>query len=166
MNETQLEENLLWSDHYYLTREVIKDYVYNTGCLNDDLDYLMENQDNIGNNFSQLTGNKKAGKELTALLKEHISIAVQIVQAASAGKDTSVLYKQWQDNAIHIAHVYHQYNKKLNEKKMREMMLMHLSTTLDEATAIINKNCKDANEKGEVALNHIHMMSQYISSKF
>ena len=160
------EQDRLWSTHYWYTREVIKDYVYNTGCFNTDLNALMENQDNLGNNFANLTGNKRAGPKLTALLKIHINIAVQIVVAASKGQDISVLNAQWMTNATNIAHVYHKYWDRISERKMNNSMQIHLTTTLAEAVAIINKNCEDSYVTGEKALEHINMMADYIGSKF
>src|SRR2546423_1706491 len=108
-NKLLKEMDRLWQSHYWLTREVIQAYVYNTGCFNSVLNALLENQDDLGNNFSKLTSNKAAGAELTPLLKEHINIAVQIVVAASKGQDIKKLYAQWSENGTHIAHVYHKY---------------------------------------------------------
>lgn len=160
------EMDRLWDYHYWQTRELIKDYVYNTKCFDADLEALMENQDNLGNNFSKLTHNKQAGVKLTKLLKEHINLAIQIVVAANSKMDITQLNKLWQQNASQIAHLYHNTWDRINEKKMNRHMQEHLTTTLDEASAIINKDCVQSYEKGEIALEHIHKMSDYIADKF
>lgn len=160
------QQDRLWSDHYWLTRQLIQSYVYNTNCFNTDLEVLMQNQVDLGDNFAKLTHNKKSGEKLTSLLKEHINIAVQIVVAASSNKDITELNKKWQQNASDIAKLYHNTWDRINEKKMNRHMQMHLSTTLDEAVAILEKNCVLSSEKGQIALNHIHKMVDYIGDSF
>jgi len=156
----------LWTAHFWLTREVVTDATYGIPCLNEDLAALYQNQKDLGHNFGELTKNREAGEKLAHLLKEHIRIAVEIVQAAIAGKDILNLYAEWKYNASEIAETYHKYNKKLKYKEMNKMMQEHLSTTLNEAVAIITKECKESRERGDIALEHIIHMADYINSKF
>ena len=160
------EMDSLWQSHYWYTRQVIRDAVSNSPCLNVDLDALYENQDDLGANFAKLTDNKKAGTKLTAALKEHITIAVNIVLAAIKGEDIKKLYAQWQVNASEIAEIYHHYNHCIKFKTMNKHMQEHLDTTLAEAVAIIEGNCAESYETGEVALAHVRVMAAYIASKF
>lgn len=162
----KLEQDRLWADHYYLTRQVIRDAVNKDPCLDVDLKALYQNQKDLGRNFGMLTGNRGAGDKLAAELKYHIDIAVKIVTTAIQGKPVDKLYADWQQNAIAIAKIYHRYNKSIEFDEINHMMQEHLSTTLAEAVAIIQKNCAESQAKGQAALNHIRMMSSYINSNF
>jgi hypothetical protein len=166
ISELKLQEDRLWGTHYWNTREVIRDAVNSDQCLEVDLNSLYDNQIDIGTNFGELTKNKKAGRALSKALKIHIDIAVQIVLAAIKGESIENLYLKWQENASDIARVYHKYHHEIKYKKMNKMMQIHLETTLAEATAIIEKDCVKSYETGEIALNHIYMMSDYILSTF
>jgi hypothetical protein len=156
---------LLWSSHYYLTREVIRDAATNSPCLNEDVKALLQNQQDLGDSFASLT-NKKAGKRLAKALTEHINIAIEIVTASIKKQPTDQLVANWQSNASDIAKIYNKYNSKIKYSKMNETMQVHLNTTLAEATAILKGQCAASQSAGQVALNHINMMSAYISSSF
>lgn len=162
----ELQQDRLWSSHYWLTREVIRDAASKSPCLDADVAALMNNQKELGSNFAALTNNSKAGRELAKELTTHIEIAIEIVKMAIAGKNTDDLYKKWQANATQIAKIYNKYNRKIRLSKIDHMMQKHLSTTLAEAVAIIKGKCKDSQKLGYAALEHIQDMSDYINSKF
>lgn len=154
-----------WNDHFWLTREVIKAAVSKDKCFNQSLEELMQNQVNLGIIFSQLVIDDNA-MEITNLLKEHIRIAVNIVSASINKSNTDNLVKSWFSNAKDIAVCYNRYNSGINYVVMKEMMEMHLTTTLHEATSVIKGDCVGARENGRIALLHIREMAEYINSKF
>lgn len=160
--KTQMDR--YWNSHFWWTKIVITSAVKADPCLASNLEYLYENQSDIGGNFGRLVHSKKAAKELTAALKVHITIAVEIVVAAIAGDQPLVeeLYRKWQTNASEIARIYARWGSKISYKRMNKLMQEHLATTLAEAVAIIGGDCENANEKVEVALAHIWMMSDYL----
>jgi len=165
-DDLKLQQYRLWNDHYWYTRQVIRDAVNRSNCLDVDLKALYENQINLGKNFANLTDNKKAGKKLAEELTIHITIAVEIVVAAINNQPIDELYKKWQENATDIAGVYHKYHNCIRFKKINRLMQEHLETTLAEAVAIIGGNCEASYEAGENAQEHALMMSDYINSKF
>jgi hypothetical protein len=156
----------LWSSHYWLTREVIVDAVAaaasENNCLTVNLDQLYNNQDELGANFARIVHCPKAGVKLAAALREHIRIAVLIVEAAIAGQPIDALYKLWQVNAEVIAGIYTKYGCTVNFRRMSELMQEHLKTTLNEAVAIIERDCALSASTGNIALKHIYMMSDYL----
>lgn len=162
----KVEHGMLWVDHFYLTRQVIRDAVAGSVCLGAELNELLKNQENIGNNFAEMTRHRDAGNVLTVLLKQHIQIAVEIVKAAIAGQSIDNLNAQWKNNGNEIAACYHKYNYHIPYEEMSKMMQDHLKTTLDEAVAIIQKNCDQSVVKGDIALAHLKHMAHYINSKF
>lgn len=157
---------LLWSDHYYLTRQVIVAAVHQLSCLQQNLNSLYDNQRALGVNFTELTCCKKAGTELTAELIVHINIAVQIVTAAINNQPTDVLYASWLQNANRIAAIYHRHNRCIKLVEITHHMIMHLETTLQEAVAVIQKDCEASETAGATALTQIQEMALYIARAF
>src|SRR5215472_11252928 len=73
----------LWTDHVVWTRDYIVAAVSDQPDAKAAATRLMKNQEDIGTAIAQFYG-KAAGDQLTTLLKEHISIAVDIIKAAKA----------------------------------------------------------------------------------
>jgi len=67
-------------------------------------DRLFKNQENIGNAIVPFY-NKEAGEKLTTILKEHISLAANIVTAAKSNNKAKLdeEMKKWYKNADDIA---------------------------------------------------------------
>lgn len=162
--DIKLMNDRLWADHFWYTEIVILDAISNSPCLGVHLEALMENQDNLGDLFAKVTGNRRAGEELTSALKEHINIAVELVQAAIAKKDTKEIYKRWQQNADVVSEIYHKYNRRIPLLSMKRMMQQHLETTLAEAVGYISGDCTAGYEAGEKALDHVRMMAQFLNN--
>jgi hypothetical protein len=75
-------------------------------------------------------------------LKEHITIAVDVIKAAKAG-DKAGQQKadgRWQQNAVQIADFLAKANSNWPRQTLVDMMKMHLSTTTDEVVARLTKN--------------------------
>src|SRR5262245_32621809 len=93
----------LWEDHVAWTRLYIVSVV--AGLPNKDATAirLLQNQTDIGNAIKPFYGDA-AGEKLTALLKDHILIAAELIEAAKAGqtdkKDDAV--RRWQANGDEI----------------------------------------------------------------
>ncbi len=93
-----LKEGLrrLWADHVIWTR----DYVVAAIAESPDADAvatrLLKNQEDIGNAMVPFYG-KKGGHALTDLLKQHITIAVELIEAAKSGDEDKFADadKQW-----------------------------------------------------------------------
>jgi len=74
----------LWTDHVVWTRDYIIAAVGDQPDAKAAANRLMKNQEDIGNAVATFYG-APAGQQLTTLLKEHITIAVDLIQAAKAG---------------------------------------------------------------------------------
>jgi hypothetical protein len=79
---------------------------------------------------------------LTTLLKQHISIAGELVAAAAAGNTTKATAadKRWHDNAVAIATFLSGANPNWPQATLVDMLNKHLMLTSQEATARIKKN--------------------------
>jgi hypothetical protein len=145
----------LWEDHITYTRNVIISFELNepgAGVVLPDLstvvDRLLQNQVDIGNAIKPYYG-EDAGNQLTALLKEHITGAADVLTALKTNNRAalSAALAAWYANAHDIAVFLSNANPKhwpLSE--MDQMMKDHLDATTEEAVAR-----HEANWSGDVA---------------
>src|SRR5436190_12463152 len=94
----------LWTDHVVWTRDYIVAAVGDQPDASAAAARLMKNQEDIGAAVAGYYG-KAAGDQLTALLKQHISIAVDLIKAAKAGNkaEQSAQDAKWHQNGEEIA---------------------------------------------------------------
>jgi hypothetical protein len=156
----------LWEDHITWTRLAIVSFAADLPDFNATAGRLLENQDDIGDAIKPYYG-KRAGEQLTALLKEHITGAVELLKAAKAGDDAR--FKQandaWYRNGDEIARFLNKANPKyLRLGKVRALMRGHLDQTLEEAAARLKGDfAADIRAYDEIH-RHILMMSDALSS--
>ena len=126
----------LWEDHVTWTRLAIVTFADGSPGLDATAARLMKNQEDIGDAIRPFYGNA-AGRHLTALLKDHIGIAVELLVAAKAG-DQQAFDKAntaWYANADDIADFLAAANPThWPRSEMRAAMRGHLDQTLDEAS--------------------------------
>ena len=132
----------LWEDHVTWTRVYIIAALADLPEADIAAQRLLQNQTDIGNAVKPFYGDK-AGDQITALLKDHILIAADLLTAAKAG-DTAGFEdanRRWYENADDIAAFLHSANPdNWPLKEMQTMMKDHLDLTLEEATARLNED--------------------------
>ena len=79
----------LWEDHITWTRLAIVSFAAGLPDLQATEDRLLANQKDIGDAIKPYYG-RKAGNELTRLLREHITGAVALLQAAKSGDQAAI----------------------------------------------------------------------------
>jgi hypothetical protein len=130
----QMAMRKLWEDHITWTRVFI---ISTLGGLPDRdaaTQRLLQNQVDIGNAIKAYYSDA-AGEKLTALLKEHITTAAEVVAAAKAGDKTKLdeANKRWVANADQIADFLSGANSaNWRAAEMRSMMHDHLNLTTRE----------------------------------
>lgn len=131
----------LWEDHITWTRNVIICLVDSAPGGEQAVKRLMNNQEDIGNAIKPYYGDE-AGNKLTELLKSHIAISADVVNAAKAGNKTMLdeANKNWYANADEISSFLSTANPAWGIEEMNTMMHDHLKLTTDEAVARIKKN--------------------------
>jgi hypothetical protein len=127
----------LWEDHITWTRLFIVSFAAGLPDTDATAQRLLQNQTDLGNAIKPFYGDA-AGGQLTALLREHILIAADLLKAAEAGDSAGVnnASARWYANADEIATFLHRANPDewpLDEMKL--MMRKHLDLTLAEAVA-------------------------------
>ena len=133
----------LWEDH------VIYTHLYVISALGDQPNAdilakrLLRNQDDIGNAIKPYYGNA-AGAKLTAILRDHILIAAEVVKAAKMNNsdDLKTSSKKWRDNAVELATFLSSANPNWSKDKIQKMLFMHLDLTTNNVVARLHKDWK------------------------
>ena len=130
----------LWEDHIVWTRQSIVSAATLPGDLADigpTTDRLLANQVDIGNALKPFYG-EAAGDQVTALLRDHILTAAELIAAAKAGDAPGVesASAAWYANAHDIAVALNGLNPDhWDLADLDAMMKDHLDLTLEEAVA-------------------------------
>jgi hypothetical protein len=127
----------LWEDHITFTRLFIVSTFGNLPDQGATAERLLQNQDDIGDAIKPFYGDA-AGEQLSALLRDHILIAAEILQAAKNGDNAAFedAVTRWYANAEDIAVFLNSANpENWPLVEMKAMMREHLDLTLEEATA-------------------------------
>jgi hypothetical protein len=147
----------LWEDHITYTRNFIISSLAGLEDAGKIAERLLRNQDDIGNAIKPVYG-PEAGAKLTALLRDHILIAADVVKAAKAGAtaDLEAANKKWYANADEIATFLSGANPNWDRAKMTDMLHKHLEYTTQEVVSRLKKDWAgdiEAYDKG-----HEHML--------
>lgn len=126
----------LWSDHVIWTRQYIVAAVAGTPDAGAAAARLLRNQEDIGSAVAGFYG-QDAGDALTALLKRHVTIAVDLVEAAKNGNKIAfgIRDMQWTKNARDIASFLSKANPYWPRKDVLDLIELHLDLTKREAVA-------------------------------
>jgi hypothetical protein len=138
----RMDMRKLWEDHITWTRLAIISLEGGTPDTDATVGRLLRNQVDIGNAIKPFYGTA-AGDALTALLREHILVAADVIAAAKAGDSAGLAAAQarWVTNADQIAVFLHRANPRFWPlEEMRTMMHGHLALTTDEAVAHLQGN--------------------------
>lgn len=130
----------LWSDHVFWTRQYVVAAVGGAPDVKAAAGRLLKNQDDIGNAIVPFY-KQEAGTKLTGLLKQHILIAVDMIEAAKAG-DTGKFQaedQKWTRNAEEIATFLSGANPHWPRKDVLDLLNLHLTLTKDEVVARLEK---------------------------
>ncbi len=155
--ELRVAMRQLWDDHMVYTRTYIISSLAGLEDTGKMAERLLKNQDDIGNAIKPIYG-EAAGNKLTALLRDHILIAADIVAAAKAGDNDAVAKGQvrWRANADDIAVFLSSANPNWKLDDMKNMLYKHLATTTNEVVSFLRKDWPS--EIGAYDEGHAHMM--------
>ncbi|MGD9890795.1 MAG: hypothetical protein AB7R89_05185 [Dehalococcoidia bacterium] len=127
----------LWEDHIVWTRMYLVSAIAELPDTQATAERLLRNQTDIGDAIRPYYGDA-AGDQLTALLRDHILIAVDLVAAAKAGDTARLAGEQsrWEANADAIGAFLNDTNPRhWPRDEMAAMMRTHLEVTAAEALA-------------------------------
>ena len=162
----------LWEDHVTWTRLYIVSALAGLPDKDATAKRLLQNQTDLGNAIKPFYGDE-AGAKLTALLRDHILIATELIDAAKAGdrgkQDGATA--RWQSNADDIAAFLSGANPKgWPPAEARKMMREHLDLTTEEVVAHLKKDWTASiasyDKVHEQILHMADMLSSGIADQF
>ena len=134
----------LWVDHVVWTRQYVTSAIAGAPDAEAAAGRLLKNQEDIGNAVVPFYG-EEAGAAVTGVLKEHIMIAVDLIDAAL--KDDKDRFndadQRWDANAAEIAALLSSVNPYWPEKDVQDLLSLHLALTRREAVARLEGNWQD-----------------------
>jgi hypothetical protein len=156
----------LWEQLVAWTRMAIVSFAAGNPDLSMTEERLLRNQVDIGNAIKPYYG-RAAGEKLTALLHDHITGAVALLQAAKSGDDAAIAAAKdaWYLNGRQVADFLSSANpQNWPRGAVRSMMKTHLDQTLDEATAQLGGDYAASIRDYDAIEDHILEMADTLSS--
>jgi hypothetical protein len=153
----------LWSQHMEWTYATVSAFVADSPGFDASVNRLLRNQKDIGKAIKPFYG-RAAANELTALLTEHIELAVPVLVAAKSGDDVALdaAVADWYRNARQIGRFLAKANPAW--KDARGMMRTHITQTIayasDQLQGDYAKSIKDYDE----AEHHMLMLANELSA--
>lgn len=147
----------LWEDHITWTRNYIISAMADLEDAGKVAERLLKNQNDIGDAIKPIYGDE-AGKRLSALLRDHILVATEVVKAAKMGnsEELTKANKKWYANADDIAAFLSSANPNWPKQVLVDMLHKHLEYTTGEVVSRLKKDWAadiDFYDKG-----HIHIL--------
>jgi len=155
--ELRMDMRKLWEDHIIYTRNYIISALADLEDVGKIAERLLKNQDDLGNAIKPYYGDE-AGNKLSALLRDHIVIATEVVKAAKMGNNEELTknQKKWYGNADDIAVFLSGANPNWPKQALTDMLYKHLELTTGEVVSRLKKDWAadiEAYDKG-----HLHML--------
>ena len=154
----------LWADHVVWTRQYVVAAVGDAPDTEAAAGRLLKNQEDIGGAVVPYYG-EAAGTALTDLLKQHILIAVDLIEAAKAGDDEKFQAEdaKWTKNAEQIADLLSGANPNWPKKDVVDLLGLHLSLTKQEVVARLQKDWAADVEAFDQIFNEIMTVADVLS---
>ncbi|WP_458414233.1 acetylglutamate kinase [Schinkia sp. CFF1] len=132
---------LVWEQHVYWTRLTIISLAFNLPDVESTTARLLRNATDMGNLLKPFYGNRIAAR-FSDLIREHLLIAVELVNAAKTGNQRAVaaIERRWYKNGEEIAEFLSRINPFISRDDFQEMFFEHLALTTQEAVFLIQNN--------------------------
>lgn len=165
--EVKIKVNMrkLWTDHVLWTRQFIVDLLGNLPSIDKTEDRLIKNQEQIGNNYFRSFFGDTAADSLISLLKEHITIAADLLKAIKGGDTTGAvtLEGQWVVNAENMATFFSTINPCYSREELIDMFDTHLILTKYEFIARMDEDYNADVLYFDMVLHQILTLSDYLT---
>jgi hypothetical protein len=162
----RLEMRKLWEDHVTWTRLAVISLTTKSPDTSASVGRLLRNQTDIGNAIKPYYG-AAAGHQLTALLRQHILVAADLIAAALEGDAAQVSAQQarWTANADEIARFLSRANPRFWKLgPTRTMLHDHLRLTTNEVLARLQQQwAADVKAYDQIHRQALHMADMLTS---
>ena len=154
----------LWEDHVAYTAFFYTAVINGGDDAGKIAERLLRNQDDIGNAVKPFYG-EAAGNELSALLRDHILIAADLVKAAKAGDSAAqeLATKKWYANADDLAAFLSAANPNWPRKALEDMLHGHLAMTTAAVVAKLKHDTGAAIAAYDQGREHMLMVADTLT---
>ena len=154
----------LWTDHTTYTHNYIVSALATLPDLPAQTQRLLRNQDDIGAAIKPIYGDE-AGKKLSALLRDHILVAADIVKAAKANdtKTVETLQKKWRQNGNDMANLLAGANPMWKQAALADMLQKHLDFVTAQVVARIKMDWAGDIKAYDAGYEHMMMFADMLS---
>ena len=163
--QLRVDMRKLWAEHMEWTYATVDAFFHDQSGLNAKLNRLLQNQQDIGEAIKPYFGNQ-AGDKLSALLTEHIQLAVPVLSAAQDGDDPALTdaLDNWYANAQEVGDHFAAINPEVwGKTKLRDMWKTHITQTVGYSVALLQNNLEDAIVKYQEAYDHMMGMGDIMA---
>lgn len=144
--QAKLKENMrkLWTDHVIWTGKAVTGIINDMPGQDEITARLLKNPSDMANTMRTYYGDEVAGR-FENLMKEHLTIAADLVKAAKAGNEEAVANTdaKWRTNADQIADLLSQANPNWPREEARSMLYEHLDLLKKDVGYHLNKNISE-----------------------
>ena len=154
----------LWTAHVAWTRFHLMSRIGGLPDTRFAWDRLIQNQDDLGDAIRPFYGDD-AGDQLTVLLREHIALAEDVVDASASGESAQIdpALGAWTDNADEIARFLADANPAWSFEELQTMLYTHLEQTMAEANARLAGDWAGDVEAYDEVVAHILVMADVLA---
>ncbi|WP_210364271.1 LysM domain-containing protein [Bacillus sp. REN3] len=139
--EVELKSDMrgLWEQHIAWTRMTIISLTFKLPDVDPVVTRLLQNATDMGDVLKPWYGNE-LGDMYASLIREHLTLAAELVKAALAGNQQAAAEaeRKWYANADKISVFLGKINPFLTVEEVRKMFYKHLDLTKTEAVLMIN----------------------------
>ena len=134
----------LWTEQGLWMRAYLVATLAGTPDASEAANRLLRTPEDIGNAIAPFYG-VETGQKLTDLLKAHIQIAFDLIEAAKSDNQSKLetAKKRWHENAVEFATLLNKANPNWRTQSLVDTWDRNLSMTIDEISARQQKNWKD-----------------------
>lgn len=160
----KLHMRKLWTDHAIFTKQLIVDILGNLPSIDYTIDRLIRSQEQTGNFFKNFFG-KVATDDIVTLLKEHITIEIDLLKSINTGNvdDADTLEDQWVTNIENISAFLGTINQYYSVDELSDILKTYLILTKYQFIARMNNDYNAEIMYFDMGLNHILRISDCLT---
>lgn len=161
----KLHMRKLWTDHAIFTKQLIVDLLDNLPSIDYTIDRLLRSQEQTGNCFRPFFGDV-AADNLVALLKEHVTIAIDLLNSIKIKNtaDVVILEDQWATNAENTSMLLGTINQYYSVEELCDVFNTCLILTKYQFIARMDGDYNAEIMYFDMGLNHILRTSDYLTN--
>lgn len=135
----------LWLEHVYWIRFLIVSILNNLKDVRSNSQRLLKNASDIETLFSRYYS-PDTSRRIGALLREHLLITTDLINAIKKNDDRTVLLLEtkWNKNADELAQLLASINPHWNEKDLKDLLHKHLELLKSEIIALNSQKYEDS----------------------